>query len=315
MPDCLQIGPHRLSGNRFLAPMAGVTDAVFRGLCAEFGANLTFSEMITSDTKLWSQDKTQSRLVWSENEPIKAIQLAGSDPQALLAAGSAAIEAGATWIDINMGCPMKKVCKRWAGSALMAQPKLVAEILSTLCKELPVPITLKTRTGSCEDNQNVVEIAKIAEDSGIQLITIHGRTREQRFSGSANYDLIAEVKQQVNIPVIANGDIETSEQVEKILEYTKADGVMIGRAALGQPWLFAELNNPVQRKKLNFSKLILQHLEGIYELYGSYRGVRIARKHIKWYTESLGLDKTKISHILKDEEPNSQIESVLTLLG
>lgn len=311
--NTLTIGPHHTQGNLLLAPMAGVTDAVFRGLCAEWGAAVTFSEMITADTRLWKTAKTQARLLWSEAEPIKALQLAGAEPEALLQAGLAAIELGATWIDINMGCPMKKVCKRWAGSALMAQPNLVAKILDTLCYRLPVPVTIKTRLGPSHEQQNVVDIARIAEDSGVKMISIHGRTRAQRFEGLAEYDQIAAVKDRVAIPVIANGDIETLEQATFVFKHTGVDGVMLGRGAFGRPWVFAELQG-CQVSDQQKRDLILRHILGLYQLYGESQGVKIARKHIKWYGAHMGFSDQSIAEMMKQTEPYQQQLALKRLL-
>lgn len=286
----LKIGPYSIVEPVIAAPMAGVTDKPYRKVCRENGAGMVVSEMVTSRVDLRHTTKSKYRLDLSnEPEPV-VVQLVGTEPVMLAEAARFNVENGAQIIDLNMGCPAKKVCKKAAGSALLAYPELVAEIFQSVVNAVDVPVTVKIRTGLTPDDKNATEIAKIAEDQGIQSITIHGRTRECKFVGQVEYDTIATVKQNISIPVIANGDICTPEQALTVLEHTKADGVMIGRAAQGQPWLFkqitqflidgTELEKPNQAERCN---IILRHLADIHAFYPHHLGVRLARKHIKWY--------------------------------
>jgi len=282
----------RLAGKVLLAPMAGLTDQPFRNLCREFGAGLATSEMTTADTAQWQSRKSRHRLVLDNENGLKVVQIAGNDP-AQIAAAAKAIEAlGADVIDLNMGCPAKKVCKKLAGSALLQDEALVAEILQAAVNAVSIPVTLKIRTGWNTDNRNGPQIATIAEDAGIAALAVHGRTRSCMFKGNAEYDTIAEIKQRVKIPVFANGDIRTPQQAAEVLEKTGADGVMIGRAALGQPWLFTAINAWLDKKVLlkppsiiEQRDIIVTHLNGLHELYGSTMGVRVARKHLTWYCQ------------------------------
>jgi len=272
--------------------MAGLTDQPFRNLCREFGAGLATSEMTTADTAQWQSRKSRHRLVLDNENGLKVVQIAGNDP-AQIAAAAKAIEAlGADVIDLNMGCPAKKVCKKLAGSALLQDEALVAEILQAAVNAVSIPVTLKIRTGWNTDNRNGPQIATIAEDAGIAALAVHGRTRSCMFKGNAEYDTIAEIKQRVKIPVFANGDIRTPQQAAEVLEKTGADGVMIGRAALGQPWLFTAINAWLDKKVLlkppsiiEQRDIIVTHLNGLHELYGSTMGVRVARKHLTWYCQ------------------------------
>ena len=290
----LKIGPYELTSPFVLAPMAGVTDAPFRRICREFGAGMTTSEMTTADTSLWQTAKSRHRLDLDlDAEPV-AVQIAGSEPDQLALAAQACVERGAQIIDINMGCPAKKVCKKAAGSALLRDQKLVAEILNTVVEAVDVPVTLKTRTGWDRDNRNAVQIGKIAEDAGIQSLVIHGRTREDRYRGDAEYETIARVKEAVGIPVIANGDITTPEKSLEVLRLTNCDGVMIGRAAQGRPWIFRELlalvDPTVESTHLGKQELrdiMLGHLDALHRFYGDFTGVRVARKHLTWYCDNL----------------------------
>jgi tRNA-dihydrouridine synthase B len=274
--------------------MAGLTDQPFRNLCREFGAGMATSEMTTADTAQWQSRKSRHRLVLNNENGLKVVQIAGNDP-AQIALAAQAIEAlGADIIDLNMGCPAKKVCKKLAGSALLQDETLVAEILQAAVSAVSIPVTLKIRTGWNIDNRNGPKIAAIAEDSGIAALAVHGRTRSCMFKGNAEYDTIAEIKQRVKIPVFANGDIKTPQQAAEVLEKTGADGVMIGRAALGQPWLFTAINAWLDKKVLlkppsiiEQRDIILSHLNGLHELYGSTTGVRVARKHLTWYCQYL----------------------------
>jgi len=286
----MQIGPYKLANPVIAAPMAGVTDKPYRQVCRDYGAALVISEMITSQAGLRHTSKTKFRSdLEGEPEPV-VVQIVGTEPEQLAEAAQFNVANGAQIIDINMGCPAKKVCKKAAGSALLADEPLVADILSTVASSVDVPVTVKIRTGTNPERKNAVSIAQIAEQAGIQSITIHGRTRECKFAGQVEYDTIAAVKQAVNIPVVANGDICTPEQASKVLELTKADAVMIGRAAQGQPWLFGQIADflrtgeyreiPSQQERF---ATIVKHIEAIHEFYGAGLGVRLARKHIKWY--------------------------------
>ena len=277
-----------------LAPMAGVTDTPFRKLCRQFGAGMTTSEMTTADTSLWQTAKSRHRLDLDlDAEPV-AVQIAGSEPEQLATAARACVERGAQIIDINMGCPAKKVCKRLAGSALLRDEKLVEDILATVVAAVDVPVTLKIRTGWDAENRNGVEIARIAEQCGIQALAIHGRTRACRYRGHAEYDTIARIKEAISIPVIANGDITSVEKSLEVLRLTNADGLMIGRGAQGRPWIFQELRTGLQRRsvftplaKNQLRDIMLGHLEDMHRFYGESTGVRVARKHLTWYCQSL----------------------------
>jgi tRNA-dihydrouridine synthase B len=290
----MQIGPYKLSSPFMLAPMAGVTDTPFRKLCRQFGAGMTTSEMTTADTSLWQTAKSRHRLDLDlDAEPV-AVQIAGSEPDQLATAARACVERGAQIIDINMGCPAKKVCKRLAGSALLRDEKLVEDILATVVTAVDVPVTLKIRTGWDPQNKNGVEIARIAEQCGIQALAIHGRTRACRYRGQAEYDTIARIKETISIPVIANGDITSIEKSLEVLRLTNADGLMIGRGAQGRPWIFQELMNGLQNRsvftplaKNQLRDIMLGHLEDMHRFYGESTGIRVARKHLTWYCQSL----------------------------
>ena len=288
----MQIGPYQLSNNLVLAPMAGVTDLPFRQLCRNMGAGMAVSEMVSSNSLLWGSEKTQRRANHDGETNPKSVQIMGTDPQMMAQAARLNAEKGAQLIDINMGCPAKKVCNVLAGSALMRDEKLVADILDAVVKSVEIPVTLKIRTGWDNENHNAPAIARIAEDLGIQSLAIHGRTRADQYKGDAEYDTIAEVKQLVNVPVIANGDITTPEKAQFVLEYTNADAIMIGRAAQGRPWIFREIDHYLKTGQhlaepsvLEIRDILVGHLNNLYEFYGEYAGVRIARKHISWYSK------------------------------
>lgn len=290
----LQIGPYQFEHNIVLAPMAGITDAVFREICRQNGASYTLAEMVASKKQLWESKKSSTRHVDLNDPEPRAVQLIGTDPQELADAAAWQVSQGAQIIDLNMGCPAKKVCSVAAGSALMADPDKVRQIFNAVVNAVDVPVTVKTRTGTDFDNKNAMQIAQIAESEGLKAITIHGRTREDKFQGHAEYDTIKQVKQQLNIPVIANGDICTPEQADFVLKYTTADGIMIGRVSQGYPWIFRELNHYLNTGQklaapslLEFETTMLQHTKGLHTLYGGTLGVRIARKHIGWYAQSL----------------------------
>lgn len=286
----MQIGPYKLKNDLILAPMAGVTDRPFRRLCANMGAGLVVSEMLSSNPKVWKTDKSKHRMNHDGETGIRSVQIAGSEPLLMAQAAKFNVDNGAQIIDINMGCPAKKVNKKLAGSALLQQPELVKQILTAVVEAVDVPVTLKIRTGWNADNRNGVEIAKIAENSGVQSLAVHGRTRTCMFKGQAEYDTIKAIKESVAIPVVANGDISTPLQAKYVLDYTGADGIMIGRAAQGNPWIFRQidhyLKNGTQLAKPSpeeMAKISIQHVEDIYDLYGTHMGVRIARKHVGWY--------------------------------
>jgi len=290
----VQIGPYKLSSPFLLAPMAGVTDAPFRRLCRHFGAGMTTSEMTTADTRLWETAKSRRRLDLDlDAEPV-AVQIAGSDADQLAAAAKAVVARGAQIVDINMGCPAKKVCRTLAGSALLRDEQPVAKILATVVAAVQVPVTLKMRTGWDTANRNGARIARIAEDSGVQAIAVHGRTRACRYKGQAEYDTIAQIKQSVAIPIIANGDITTPEKSLEVLQLTNADGLMIGRGAQGRPWIFRELlffardgAKNASLEKTELRDMMLDHLQEMHRFYGEETGVRVARKHISWYSRHL----------------------------
>ena len=290
----LQIGPHKLLNNVFLAPMAGITDAPFRALCAREGAAFAASEMISSDALLFATKKTSHRVTRIDNGLPHAVQIAGADPKALADVAELNVNNGAEVIDINMGCPAKKVCNRAAGSALLEHPTLVAEILRAVVSRVDVPVTLKIRTGPNPSERNGVAIAKLAEDEGVAALAVHGRTRADRFKGCAEYETIAQIKRAVSIPVIANGDITCAEDATRVLALTGADGVMIGRAAQGNPWLFKSITEQLAGRPAppaptteQIYETLITHLNGLYSLYGEYTGVRIARKHIAWYCKGI----------------------------
>lgn len=290
----VRIGPYTLANNLILAPMAGVTDRPQRQLCARFGAGLTVSEMLTSDTSLWSSRKSSLRLLTDSDSGLRSMQIAGADPAMLAHAAQQCVALGAHIIDINMGCPAKKVCNKAAGSALLKDEKLVADILDAVRAAVDVPVTLKIRTGWDQANKNGVNIARIAEQAGINALAVHGRTRADRYNGDAEYDTIALIKSTVSIPVFANGDIDSPIKAKQVLDQTGADGLLIGRAAQGRPWIFREINHFLntgeQLPAISLQELeliLLEHLELLHAFYGQPMGVRIARKHTHWYLASL----------------------------
>lgn len=290
----IKIGPYQLPNNLFLAPMAGVTDRPFRQLCRRLGAGMAVSEMITANKMLWASKKSLLRANHDGEPEPRSVQIAGTDPYMMAEAAQHNVEQGAHIIDINMGCPAKKVCNVMAGSALLQNEKLVAQILESVVKAVDVPVTLKIRTGWDPQNRNGVSIARIAENSGIQALAVHGRTRACAYKGQAEFDTIAEIKSAIAIPVIANGDITTPETAKQILEYTHADGIMIGRAAQGNPWIFKQIQHYLDYNQFlappslsEVRQTLLEHLTTLYAFYGEYTGVRMARKHIAWYSKGL----------------------------
>jgi tRNA-dihydrouridine synthase B len=290
----MQVGPYLLKNNLFLAPMAGVSDRPFRSLCKRLGAGYAVSEMMHADARFRSSRKTALRLDHrGEGEPI-VVQILGADPRMMAEAARYNVDQGAQIIDINMGCPAKKVCNVAAGSALLKDEPLVARILESVVQAVEAPVTLKIRTGWDRDSKNAVQIAKLAESAGIQMLTVHGRTRACGFTGEAEYDTIAEVKSRVRIPVVANGDITTPEKAKQVLDVTQADAIMIGRGAQGRPWLFAEIAHYLSSgarqpppTAVEIHGILRAHLEEHYAFYGEEIGIKTARKHIAWYTQGL----------------------------
>jgi len=290
----MRIGAHALRNGLFVAPMAGITDRPFRRLARRFGAALAVSEMVSARPELRESRKTRLRLDHAGEAGPVSVQIAGADPQMLAEAARLNVAGGAQIIDINMGCPAKKVCNVHAGSALLEDEALVARILEAVVGAVDVPVTLKIRTGPAPGRRNAVRIARIAEAAGVQALAIHGRTRACAFGGQAEYETIAEVKSRVRIPVIANGDVQTPEDAKRVLEATGADGVMVGRAAQGRPWLFREIAHylatgehlapPAARE---IGMVLVEHLDGLYDLYGGEHGARVARKHIGWTVRAL----------------------------
>ncbi|WP_353957011.1 tRNA dihydrouridine synthase DusB [Thiomicrospira sp. R3] len=290
----LKIGHFELANNLLLAPMAGITDSVFRRLCMQYGAGYSVGEMLSAQTHLWDSKKSLTRFANHTDPEPRSVQLLGTDPEQFAQAAQLQVEQGAQIIDLNLGCPAKKVCNIAAGSALMAYPERVKIIFESVVSAVDVPVSVKIRTGVDQTQRNALAIAILAEQAGLSAITIHGRTRNDKFTGQVDYESIKQVKQVVSIPVIANGDISTPEQAEFVLKYTDADGIMIGRAALGNPWIFQQiayyLKTGNQLEKPNHDEIkrcLLEHLNGLYALYGKLQGKRIARKHLGWYSQHL----------------------------
>ncbi|MBN8413500.1 tRNA dihydrouridine synthase DusB [Halomonas denitrificans] len=287
------IGPHKLASPVILAPMAGVTDRPFRALCRQLGAGLVVGEMVTSDPNLWHTRKSRLRMDHRGEPGPRAVQIAGGDAEMLATAARLNAEQGAEIIDINMGCPAKKVCNKAAGSALLRDEALVAEILDAVVAAVDIPVTLKIRTGWCEDSNNAVRIATLAENAGIQALAVHGRHRQQRYQGDAEYDTIAEVASRIRIPVFANGDITDPLKARRVLDYTGADAVMVGRGAQGNPWIFREIAHYLAHDELlppatddERREVLGAHLNALHAFYGEHMGVKIARKHLGWYLSS-----------------------------
>ncbi len=319
----MRIGSYLLKNNLIVAPMAGVTDRPFRQLCKRMGAGLAVSEMVTSNSLLYGSAKTRRRANHEgEAEPV-SVQIAGADPAMMAQAARYNVDNGAQIIDINMGCPAKKVCNVMAGSALLQDEELVGRILAAVVAAVPdTPVTLKIRTGWDKQHRNALAILKIAEDNGIQALALHGRTRACGYTGHAEYDTIAAVKAVARIPVIANGDITTPQQARLVLEYTGADGVMIGRAAQGRPWIFREIayylrtGNPMPSPEVvEIHQVLLDHLHDLYGFYGEETGLRIARKHISWYTRGLQ-GSAQFRHAMNQlQTVPTQIEAVNAFFG
>jgi tRNA-dihydrouridine synthase B len=322
IPRTVKIGPYSLPSNVLLAPMAGVTDRPFRILCRRFGAGLAASEMLSADVRLWDTPKSRRRMDHTGEPSPRVVQIAGFDPAMMADAARRNVDAGAQIIDINMGCPAKKVCNRSAGSALLQDEGLVARILHTVVRAVEVPVTLKTRTGWDPDHKNGVSVARIAEDNGIQALAIHGRTRSDLYQGNAEHETVAAIKATIKIPVFANGDVDSPQRAKAVLEATGCDGIMIGRAAQGRPWIFDEVNfflsTGESREELpleNVRDIMRAHLEDLYAFYGDETGVRVARKHLSWYfRQHPGQDALR-NRLVRIETPQEQLSTLLEHYG
>jgi tRNA-dihydrouridine synthase B len=315
--SAVRIGPYTLQNSLILAPMAGVTDQPFRQLCKRLGAGLVVSEMVTSDMSLWNSRKSRLRMIHEGDPEPRSVQIAGGDAQMLAAAARANVEMGAQIIDINMGCPAKKVCNKAAGSALLRDEALVSEILHAVVAAVEVPVTLKIRTGWDRSNKNGITVAKIAEQAGITALAVHGRTRADLYTGEAEYDTIAQIKQAVSIPVFANGDIDSPQKARHVLQATGADGLLIGRAAQGRPWIFREIEHYLRTGELlpaaqldEVERILLEHLAALHAFYGDVMGVRIARKHVGWYLATLPGGREFRSHFNRLEQTQEQCANV-----
>jgi tRNA-dihydrouridine synthase B len=317
MTATIEIGRYRLTGRAFLAPMAGVTDLPFRRLCRRLGAALAAGEMLSADVRLWDSTKSRRRRDHSGEPGPRVVQIAGGDPHMMAEAARRNVDAGAEIIDINMGCPARKVCNKEAGSALLRDESLVAAILEATVRAVAVPVTLKIRTGWHPEARNGVRIARIAEDAGVLALAVHGRTRACRFEGEAEYATIAGIKQAVRIPVIANGDIDSADKALRVLAATGADGVMIGRAAQGRPWIFREIEAalsgrsiPPEPGRAEVRDIMLAHLRDLYDFYGPEAGVRIARKHIGWYCRERPQAQAFRQSVMQVESAEDQLARV-----
>lgn len=309
----MQIGPYTLDNKLILAPMAGVTDRPFRQLCRRLGAGLAVSEMVSADTSLWGSRKSLRRLDHSGESGPVSVQIVGTEPAKLAEAARRNIDMGAQIIDINMGCPAKKVCKVAAGSALLRDEALVGRILETVVDAVDAPVTLKIRTGWDRDNRNALAIGRIAQESGIQALAIHGRTRADKYAGDAEYDTIKATKSVLTIPVIANGDIDSPQRAREVLAETGADAIMIGRAAQGRPWIFEEIQHYFDSGKIAparpagwIATILLEHLDELYRHYGKRHGVLVARKHIGWYSKTRPGSAEFRQAVFKTETPEAQ---------
>jgi tRNA-dihydrouridine synthase B len=312
----MRIGPYKLVNNLALAPMAGVTDLPFRLLCRRMGAGIAAGEMLTSDVRLWHTEKSRRRMDHSGEPEPRVVQIAGGDPEMMAEAARRNVDAGAQIVDINMGCPAKKVCNKAAGSALMKDEPLVRQILEAVVKAVDVPVTLKTRTGWNPDNRNGIAIARMAESIGVQALAIHGRTRACMYQGNAEYDTIAAIKQSVSIPIFANGDIDSGVKAKLVLEQTGVDGLMIGRSAQGRPWIFREIFAALSGGAFHepsiaeVRDIMLAHLRDLHAFYGEDAGVRVARKHIDWYAKSRASAPALRQAVMQATDASSQIERV-----
>lgn len=313
----MQIGPHTLETPLIVAPMAGVTDRPFRELCLRLGAGMAVSEMLLANPDVWDTQKTRMRMDHSAEGGLRSVQIAGADPEMMAFAARYNVEQGAQIVDINMGCPAKKVNKKLAGSALLRQPDLVKTICRAVVDAVEVPVTLKIRTGWDPDNRNGEEIARIAEDCGIAALAVHGRTRTDLYRGEAEYDTIRAIKQAVSIPVVANGDIDSPEKARYVLDYTGVDAVMIGRAAQGRPWIFREIRHfletgtklpPPEREEVR--TLMNEHVTNLHRFYGAYLGARIARKHVGWYLDEEETGREFRKHFNALDCADAQLEAL-----
>ena len=315
----MQIGPYKLENKLILAPMAGVTDLPFRKLCKKMGAGMVVSEMVGSNSLLRGSKKTLRRASHDHECSPKSIQIVGFDPKMMAEAARINEEMGAEIIDINMGCPAKKICNTLSGSALLRDEKLVGDILEAIVNAVKIPVTLKIRTGWCPNSRNGVKIAQIAQESGIQALSVHGRTRSCFFKGEAEFDTIAQIKQAIRIPVIANGDITTPEKAKYVLEQTNCDAVMIGRAAQGRPWIFREINHYLNTGTFlpepsvsEVKEILTKHLFNLYEFYGEFAGSRMARKHVSWYSKGQPNGGSFRDHFNRLETTQEQIQAIDT---
>jgi tRNA-dihydrouridine synthase B len=311
----MRIGPYRLVNNLALAPMAGVTDLPFRLLCRRMGAGIAAGEMLTSDVRLWHTTKSQRRMDHSGEAEPRVVQIAGGDPQMMADAARRNVEAGAQIIDINMGCPAKKVCNKAAGSALMRDEPLVRQILEAVVAAVDVPVTLKMRTGWDRDHRNGVAIARMAQDIGVQALAVHGRTRACMYQGNAEYDTISTIKRSVSIPIFANGDIDSPQKAKLVLEQTGADGLMVGRSAQGRPWIFREIEAYLRSgtvlpepSAVEVRDIMLAHLRDLHAFYGEEAGVRIARKHIDWYAKGHPSGHALRHAVMQATDASSQLD-------
>ncbi|MCH7373642.1 tRNA dihydrouridine synthase DusB [Aeromonas sp. MR16] len=313
----MQIGPHTLETPLIVAPMAGVTDRPFRELCLRLGAGMAVSEMLLANPDVWDTQKTRMRMGHSAESGLRSVQIAGADPEMMAFAARYNVQQGAQIVDINMGCPAKKVNKKLAGSALLRQPELVRTICQAVVNAVEVPVTLKIRTGWDPDNRNGEEIARIAEDCGIAALAVHGRTRSCLYKGEAEYDTIRAIKQAVSIPVVANGDIDSPEKARYVLDYTGVDAVMIGRAAQGRPWIFREIRHfletgtklpPPDREEVR--TLMNEHVTNLHQFYGAYLGARIARKHVGWYLDEEKTGREFRKHFNALDCADAQLEAL-----
>jgi tRNA-dihydrouridine synthase B len=309
----MRIGPHIIDPPLILAPMAGVTDKPFRLLCKRLGAGYAVSEMTTADPRLWRTRKSERRLDHDGEPAPIGVQIAGSDPRTLAVAARHAVDHGAEIVDINMGCPAKKVCNAWAGSALLQDEALVARIVTAVVAAVDVPVTLKIRTGWDRDHRNGLSVARIAADAGIRALAVHGRTRDMLYTGEAEYETIAAIKQAVRIPVVANGDVTSPQKAREVLCATGADALMIGRAAQGRPWIFREIAHFLATGELlpappsMVRDTLLEHVSALHEFYGELQGVRIARKHLKWYAKDRAEDAAFLAVVNRAESAEEQL--------
>ena len=313
----VKIGSYQLNSKAMLAPMAGITDKPFRQLCCQMGAGLAVSEMVSANPKVWNTEKSKLRMVHSAEAGIRSVQIAGSDPQEMAFAAQVNVQNGAQIIDINMGCPAKKVNKKLAGSALLKAPDQVEQIVQAVVEAVDVPVTLKIRTGWCENSRNGIEIAKIAEHNGIQSLAVHGRTRSDFYKGNAEYDTIKAIKKAVSIPVVANGDITSAQKAAEVLEFTNADAIMVGRAAQGRPWIFREINHYLDTGEVlpepsmeEVRSILLGHVSELHQFYGDFMGVRIARKHVSWYMQTHDQGKNFRSSFNALESTSEQLDAL-----